>query len=67
MQAIDEEVPWKQTEIFVYGKPFMQPRLICYMADDCAKNYSYSHTKMVAEPWHPQVLALKVCFAMVML
>jgi hypothetical protein len=44
----------------MYGKPVLQPRLICYMADDISKGYSYSGAAMIVEPWHDCVLPIKV-------
>ncbi len=48
----------------------MQPRQVAYMASDTSLSYTYSHTKLQPEAWHPQVaqgvpfpkLSLQMCF-----
>ena len=48
---------------FRFGKPVMQPREICYMAESADLGYKYSGTEMVVELFDdfPEVLRLKVC------
>ena len=56
-----EEVSWLHKEITIYGKKVMQPRQVAYMARDTSLSYTYSHTKLQPEAWHPQVAQVKVC------
>lgn len=46
--------------VFRFGKPVMQPREICYMAESADLGYTYSGTEMIVEPFHETVVALKV-------
>ena len=55
-----EEVQWLHKEVTIYGKKVMQPRQVAYMASDKSLFYTYSHTKMQPEAWHPQVEQIKV-------
>lgn len=60
MQALTDDVDWIQKEVVIMGRKVMQPRLICYMADDPSLTYRYSGADMVVNKWDPSVLALKV-------
>jgi alkylated DNA repair dioxygenase AlkB len=33
MQQLIEEISWRQDEIVLFGRPILQPRLVCWMAD----------------------------------
>ena len=65
--AIQDEVNWQHKEVVIYGKKVMQPRQVAYMASDTNLSYTYSHTKMRPEVWHPDVAQIKVfghwCYA----
>lgn len=58
-KALKEQVPWLHKEITMYGKQVMQPRQVAYMAENPSLSYTYSHTKMHPEPWHPSVAQVK--------
>jgi hypothetical protein len=60
LQVFEAQLPWTSGNVILFGKPILQPRLFCYMADDISQGYSYSGAKMVVEPWHKDVLPLKV-------
>lgn len=58
-KSLKEEISWLHKEITVYGKKIMQPRQVAYMASDTSLSYTYSHTKLQPEAWHPQVAQVK--------
>jgi hypothetical protein len=60
VQALMDEAPWRQSEVIMFGKPVPQPRRIAYMADDSSLSYTYTGSKMIVEPWHPDVATLRV-------
>lgn len=60
LQVLQKEVPWRTGSVVMFGKPVLQPRMFCYMADDTSQGYSYAGLAMVVEPWHPAVLPVKV-------
>jgi alkylated DNA repair dioxygenase AlkB len=45
MQAILDDTPWRQEEITVYGKPYLQPRLSAWYGD-----LAYSYSGIMLEP-----------------
>ena len=47
---------WKQEEITVYGKPYLQPRLSAWHGD---RGYNYSGIRLEPEPWTPTLLDIK--------
>ncbi|NVK24559.1 MAG: alpha-ketoglutarate-dependent dioxygenase AlkB [Gammaproteobacteria bacterium] len=53
-----EEVIWRQPEVTVFGKTHLIPRLQSWMADQNVE-YGYSDHQLVADQWHPEVIALK--------
>ncbi len=42
------------------GRTVMQPRLIAYMADDTALQYTYSGLSLTPAAWSPAVAEIKV-------
>jgi alkylated DNA repair dioxygenase AlkB len=53
------EIPWRQEHIVLFGKTYLQPRLLCWMGDpECS--YRYSGTSHAPEPWHELVSALRI-------
>lgn len=58
LNVILEQVKWQQFPIKMFGKTFMQPRLIAWEGDP-GISYSYSNTKLVANGWNNKVLELK--------
>lgn len=51
LQRLIEETPWKSEELFLYGKKYMQPRLIAWYGDDDRKKYTYSGIQLTPIPW----------------
>lgn len=52
------ETPWKSQKITLWGKTYLQPRLIAWYGDD-SQEYSYSGVTMKALPMTPRLLQLK--------
>ncbi|MGH8163977.1 MAG: alpha-ketoglutarate-dependent dioxygenase AlkB family protein [Rhodanobacteraceae bacterium] len=51
-------VSWKQEKIRFYGKQHEIPRLIAWYGES-GKTYAYSGIRVKAEPWLPELLAVK--------
>lgn len=58
LNVILEEVKWQQFPIKMFGKTFMQPRLIAWQGDP-GISYTYSNTSLVANGWNNKILELK--------
>ena len=56
VRAIIVDTPWRQEEITVYGKPYLQPRLSAWYGDLA---YSYSGIRLEPLPWTPTLLNIK--------
>jgi alkylated DNA repair dioxygenase AlkB len=56
LQAIIDDTEWRQEEITVYGKPYLQPRLSAWYGDLA---YSYSGIRLEPLPWTPTLLDIK--------
>jgi alkylated DNA repair dioxygenase AlkB len=56
LQAIIEATAWRQEEITVYGKPYLQPRLSAWFGDLA---YSYSGIRLEPLPWTSTLLHIK--------
>jgi len=56
LQELIESTDWRQEEITVYGKSYLQPRLSAWHGD---LSYSYSGIKLEPLPWTPTLLDLK--------
>lgn len=56
LQELIESTDWRQEEIIVYGKPYLQPRLSAWHGD---LSYSYSGIRLEPLPWTPILLDLK--------
>ncbi|KAI3680430.1 hypothetical protein L6452_35200 [Arctium lappa] len=48
---LDKHIPWTRPTIRVFGKPFLQPRDVCYIASKGLKELSYSGYKPDAYSW----------------
>lgn len=55
-----QDIPWLHRTIKVMGRPVLQPRLVCYMADDASLRYTYSGTQWDPVAWTSCVLQIKV-------
>jgi alkylated DNA repair dioxygenase AlkB len=56
LQVIMKDAVWRQEEITVYGKPYLQPRLSAWYGD---LSYSYSGIRLEPIPWTPILLDIK--------
>ncbi len=56
LQALIDTTDWRQEEITVYGKSYLQPRLSAWHGD---LSYSYSGIRLEPLPWTPTLLDLK--------
>jgi len=55
---LEQEVPWKQDSVKMYGKLIAQPRLTAWYGDS-GKVYTYSGLYLEPLEWHPVVLSIK--------
>lgn len=56
LQELIDTTDWRQEQITVYGKPYLQPRLSAWHGD---LSYSYSGIRLEPEPWTSTLLAIK--------
>ncbi len=56
LQELIVSTDWRQEEITVYGKSYLQPRLSAWHGD---LSYSYSGIRLEPLPWTPTLLDLK--------
>jgi alkylated DNA repair dioxygenase AlkB len=56
LQELIDTTDWRQEEITVYGKSYLQPRLSAWHGD---LSYSYSGIRLEPLPWTPTLLDLK--------
>lgn len=60
LQQMMHSLNWQQPSIHIGGRRVPIPRLQCWQGDQ-AHEYRYSGECFRAEPWHPDVLAIKRC------
>ncbi len=58
LRELIDTTDWRQQEISVYGKAYLQPRLSAWYGD---LGYSYSGIRLEPQPWTETLLALKTC------
>jgi len=58
-RLVESEASWLTREVIVNGQVYMQPRMICYMADEPSFTYTYYKTKNHPIPYTPAVLHIK--------
>jgi alkylated DNA repair dioxygenase AlkB len=56
LDTLIESTPWRQQQIKVYGKKYLQPRLSAWYGDEA---YSYSGILLKPLPWTDTLLELK--------
>ena len=56
MQRLIDECAWRQEQITVYGRPYLQPRLSAWYGD---LSYSYSGIRLEPRGWTPLLLHLR--------
>jgi alkylated DNA repair dioxygenase AlkB len=57
-ERLEQEVPWKQDTITLWGRTHPLPRLTCWMGDPGC-SYTYSGVRNRIEPWSPAVSELR--------
>lgn len=57
-QKLKESLPWKQDEVFIYGKKILTKRKIAWFSDN-HKPYGYSNTEKYPIPWTQEMKELK--------
>jgi alkylated DNA repair dioxygenase AlkB len=55
---LKEEIVWKEEPVIIFGKEIIQPRLVCFIADE-ENEMSYTGIKMKPEKWTNTILELK--------
>ena len=55
---LQNEIPWQQDDITVYGKSHAQPRLTALFGND-GKPYGYSNIVMQPHHWSPLIIFIK--------
>ncbi len=58
LERLIKETPWRQDRITLWGKSYLQPRLLAWYGD-AGTAYSYSGITLVAEPWSELLLSIK--------
>jgi alkylated DNA repair dioxygenase AlkB len=56
--SLCEKIPWRQDEIRIFGKTYLQPRLTALYGNN-GNSYTYSGITMEPEPFTPELLSLK--------
>lgn len=56
LSELIDSTAWRQEEIIVYGKSYLQPRLSAWYGDS---GYSYSGIRLEPTPWNSTLLDLK--------
>ena len=57
-EKIEQQTPWQEDDIKLFGKVFKQPRLTALYGDS-NKPYSYSNITMFPNHWSPTLLKIK--------
>jgi alkylated DNA repair dioxygenase AlkB len=58
LERLVAEVPWKQQQVTVWGKRFVQPRLIAWYGDE-GRSYAYSGIRLDPLPWTEVLLRIR--------
>ena len=56
---LNNEIPWQEDTIRVFGKEYQQPRLTALFGNE-GKSYSYSNIKMEPHLWSPLLQKIKL-------
>lgn len=59
-ESILQETPWSAEEVLVWGKRYLQPRLVAWYGDT-GKSYHYSGIRLNPLPWTELLLEIKEC------
>ncbi len=55
---LKDSIEWRQDTVVVYGKPYLTPRLSCWMGESWM-SYRYSNQTMSPQPWLPLPMHIK--------
>ncbi len=55
---LQDEISWREESISLFGKTFLQPRLLSFQGDE-GIHYSYSNKKYIASKWSQSLLGIK--------
>jgi len=58
LKELRDTVPWRQEEVLVWGKRYLQPRLVAWFGDP-GKAYTYSGVSLEPERWTPLLLHIR--------
>ncbi len=58
LKKLQDEIPWQQDQITVFGKTHLQPRLTALFGND-GKQYSYSNIVMQPHKWNALLTYIK--------
>lgn len=58
LRELIENTPWRQEAVTIYGKKFLQPRLIAWYGDP-TRRYSYSGILLEPLPWTPTLCRVR--------
>lgn len=58
LQQLIEQIAWRQEQIELWGKRYLQPRLIAWHGD-AGRSYRYSGLALEPQPWTPLLQALR--------
>lgn len=56
--TLKDTIDWLQFPITIFGKTYLQPRLIAFEGDPNI-HYTYSKTRLKANKWSPEILQIK--------
>jgi len=60
--AVQDEVPWEQHHVRLFGRDVPAPRLSCWIGDP-GTAYTYSRVRFEPRPWPPSVATLRDAIA----
>ncbi len=58
MRQLIDTVPWRSESVVLWGKRFVQPRLVAWYGDE-GRKYTYSGISLSPLPWTEELLRLK--------
>lgn len=58
LAELEQQVPWKQDQITLWGRTHALPRLTCWMGDPGC-SYTYSGVRNTIEPWSASIQTLR--------
>jgi alkylated DNA repair dioxygenase AlkB len=64
LNQLIEQTPWRAEEIVVWGKRYLQPRLVAWFGDG-GRSYTYSGIRFDPLPWTDLLLKLKAAVEIV--